>query len=348
MASHAPPGAPLRVVVAGGGVGGLSLAVALLSRGVKDVLVLERDESLSAAASRATALAFWPNGMRALRALAPALNLDKAVVHAGCLMAETRLRSGEMSFASKDGASYEEKFGFPAVSLRWYVLCLHSCFTWHTFLRSACRRDLVGALADALPPGCVRFGLRLKRYEPLPEGGVRATFVSPAGEETVLEADVLVGCDGLRSTTREQLFEHLGVADPCPPVATGRVAWRAVLPPSIAPPQLAALCGPVDGGDGCFTSMLSNVDNKTAAYMAVSPTGDRYFALGALSSDAGERLASEVFAHWPEAAACVAATPPEALLRTRLYVREPLDPAVLSADGGGPVTLLGDALHASA
>ena len=52
-----------RVLIAGGGVGGLSAAVALRARGIKDVTVLEREASSSAAA-RSTGLALWPNAMR--------------------------------------------------------------------------------------------------------------------------------------------------------------------------------------------------------------------------------------------------------------------------------------------
>lgn len=244
MPAPAPAPAPRqqpRVAVAGGGVAGLALAVGLRARGLTDVRVFERDASLESAAARSTGLALWPNGSAALRALAPALHLDKVVRDAGePLLASAFYAGGCASGAPpplvqrQDGM--EARYGAHAVTLRW--------------------RSLTSKLAAALPPETLRFDATLLRYETLPGGGVRAFFVNRAGDITeTLDADVLIGADGVRSAVRAQL---LGDKD-APPRDAGRVAWRAVVPLT---PELEALCQ-----RGTSLMAASPQDGKTMTFM---------------------------------------------------------------------------------
>ncbi|MFE3194192.1 FAD-dependent oxidoreductase [Nocardia sp. NPDC059240] len=70
-----------------------------------------------------------------------------------------------------------------------------------TVTHSVKRRDLYRALnAEAVSRGIrYEFGKRLIDAQPLPGGGVRATFA----DGTVAEADLLIGADGIHSRTRE-------------------------------------------------------------------------------------------------------------------------------------------------
>ena len=171
---------PPRVLIAGGGVGGLALAVGLRARGVTDVRVLERDASLESAAARSTGLALWPNGCAALRALAPALRLDE-VAAAGEPLTASFFAPGGCGPGAPPPIRQAHAPG--AVSLRW--------------------RALTKALAAALPADTLLCGAPLQSLTQLPSGGVRATFGAPGGGDSFsLEADVFVGADGIRSVVR--------------------------------------------------------------------------------------------------------------------------------------------------
>ena len=74
------------------------------------------------------------------------------------------------------------------------------------------RRDMLKVLTDNLPPSYMftpHFNKRLVTYEPvqLSDGneGVKLLFE----DNTVAEADLLVGADGIKSATRSTMFEAL-------------------------------------------------------------------------------------------------------------------------------------------
>lgn len=80
------------------------------------------------------------------------------------------------------------------------------------------RGDFIDALLGVLPEGMVRLGHRLERVEDKGDSSV-LTF---AGGATV-EADLVVGADGIKSVVRQQLFSDKG------PVFSGEHAYRAVI-----------------------------------------------------------------------------------------------------------------------
>jgi salicylate hydroxylase len=80
------------------------------------------------------------------------------------------------------------------------------------------RRDFIEALLGVLPEGMVQLGHRLETIE---DNGGRSVLTF-AGGETV-EADLVVGADGIKSVVREQLFSDKG------PVFSGEHAYRVVI-----------------------------------------------------------------------------------------------------------------------
>ena len=80
------------------------------------------------------------------------------------------------------------------------------------------RRDFIDALIGILPGGMVRFGYKLDSVE---EKGERSILTFANGES--VEADLVVGADGIKSVVREQLFSQEA------PVFSGEHAYRAVL-----------------------------------------------------------------------------------------------------------------------
>ena len=80
------------------------------------------------------------------------------------------------------------------------------------------RGDFIEALVGVLPAGMVHLGHKLERIE---DKGERSVAVFANGVS--VEADLIVGADGIKSTVREQLFSDK------PPVFAGEHAYRVVV-----------------------------------------------------------------------------------------------------------------------
>jgi salicylate hydroxylase len=183
------PRAP-RVAVIGGGIGGLTAARALRLRGF-EVRVYEAAPELKEIGA---GVALGPNAMKALRALD----------------LETRVRA----------IAFESQYGL-----------LRNWRTGHIISRTprnarfgatsctAHRADLLDALATGVPSEIVALGARCCSVETSSTGAV-ARFV----DATEVEADIVVGADGIHSAVRASLF------GPDAPRFTGKVCWRCVVP----------------------------------------------------------------------------------------------------------------------
>ena len=180
-----------RVLIAGGGVGGLAAGLALCRAGF-DVRVFEQ-----AAAPRATGagLWLWPNALAAL----DHLGVAGTVRAAGVIQTMSVIRDWQgralMRIAPRDSC------GAPAESV------------------SIHRPALLAVLRDALGSDYICYGRRAAGFEQ-DERGVQLKFEDGRAEA----GDVLVGADGLLSAIRAQL-----VGDE-PPRDGGFTAWRAVIP----------------------------------------------------------------------------------------------------------------------
>lgn len=178
------------MLVAGGGITGLALGIALRHRGVAAVVV-ERSAGPDLTGG---GLVLAPNAVKALAAVAPGLP-DRvraagqaaggrgAGRHRSAFLDERGHLLGSVSF---DG--YENRWGAPAVAIRRADL--------HVLLREAADEagvEVVGGFAAA-------------RYL---DRGSHVTLVSATGDER--RGDVLVGADGINSAVRTQL---LGDGDP--------------------------------------------------------------------------------------------------------------------------------------
>src|ERR1044072_1313005 len=158
-----------RILIVGGGIGGLSAALALRREGFEPQVFEQAPALLEGGA----AIAVWPNAMRVLRRL----GLGDALTERGGLLRHAR-------WMGRDGRVFNH-FPFPDEDLP--GVALH-------------RADLQGALLRALPSDPVH--LR-KTFERCTEerGGGRARL---AGDSEVA-CDVLVAADGLHSRARAQV-----------------------------------------------------------------------------------------------------------------------------------------------
>ncbi len=103
----------------------------------------------------------------------------------------------------------------------------------HVVAASECRQIFTSwerayrLLRDAFPPAHHHRGIGLTAFEQS-----AAQVVAHMSDGRSLEADVLIGADGLRSTVRQQCLPDIG------PLYAGYVAWRGLLAESAIPPDI--------------------------------------------------------------------------------------------------------------
>ncbi len=189
-----------RIVIVGGGLAGLSAAHALAAFGMRaDVY-----EAAPALAEVGAAIATSPQANKALEAI----NLGKtiaAVATPSPGICTRNMQTGELlEFIDNQKAS--ARFGGPF-------------YTFH-------RADLMEALAGGLDPASIHLGHRLAGMEER-DDGVILSFA----DGTTVEADLVIGADGVRSVVRQALYgdDH--------PSYTGQMVWRALLKGSEVPPE---------------------------------------------------------------------------------------------------------------
>jgi 2-polyprenyl-6-methoxyphenol hydroxylase-like FAD-dependent oxidoreductase len=186
------------------------------------------------------------------------------------------------------------------------------------------RAELQAALEQALEPGCLHTNKRAVGFEQDKEG-VRVRFAQ--GE--AMQADVLVGADGLHSVIRTQL---VGAARPR---YAGYTAWRGVT--SFPLGQRDAQTTFETWGAGKRFGMIPLTRGRICWFaVANAPEGARVEEPEQEKQKVLELVSS---CHAP-AQAVIAATKASAILRTDLYDRPPL-----SSWSQGRVTLVGDAAH---
>ncbi|GAA3016452.1 FAD-dependent monooxygenase [Streptomyces fulvorobeus] len=286
-------------VVIGGGVGGLTAAAALHRSGWQ-VTVLERARSLEPVGS---AISLAPNSQRAL----DVIGLGDTIRSLAAWQGEGGLRSSGGRWLSRtDSAAAAERFGGELVLLH--------------------RATLIGILAAELPPSALRTGCPAELVSPGSPGGRRAVVRTPSGD---IEADLVVGADGIRSAVRGTLFpRHPG------PSYAGFTTWRAVVP------GLGRPFAPHESwGRGALWGTQPLKDGRVYAYAgAVTPAGGR-----AADDEKAELLRR--FGDWHDPVpAVLAATEPGRILRHDVHhMAEPLP-----SFHRGRAVLVGDAAHAMA
>jgi salicylate hydroxylase len=199
------PRAP-RVVIIGGGIGGLAAALALERRGA-EAIVCEQSPELSEIGA---GLNLTPNAVKALRAL----GLEDAV---GAIASQSDFlnirnwNSGRFISRTQRG-DFRKKFGAPNLTVH--------------------RADLLEVLAGALQTTEIRFGVRCTGIES-GENLAAAGFA----DGSAIEADIVLGADGIHSVVRNSLFG----ADA--PRFTGCICWRGMAPAAAVPSDINSTDG---------------------------------------------------------------------------------------------------------
>lgn len=194
------------VLIAGGGIGGLAVALALARKGIAS-RVLERRAEFS---EEGAGIQIGPNGTRVLQDIGVAGALsDLAAVPDGLQVRDALTAHGLARLPF--GTWIAERHGAPY---------------W-----TAHRRDLHGALLETARHErliTLQTGAAIESAEQSPAG---VTVALATGERS--EGAVLIGADGLWSALREKVFD--GAA----PRPAGKSAYRTVVPAAALPDGLA-------------------------------------------------------------------------------------------------------------
>ncbi|MFI9051910.1 FAD-dependent oxidoreductase [Streptomyces sp. NPDC053427] len=302
-------------LVIGGGIGGLTAAVALDRRGWA-VTVLERAAVLEPGRASGREAKNGGGARRSGAGIGLAANAQRALDALGAGDAVRALAAPQISgalclpsgrrLARMDTAAAARRFGGP-------VVVVH-------------RAELSALLAARLPEGVIRTDAAatlVDEGDPAPGG--RPARVRIRAEE--LTADLVVAADGIHSAVRSAVFP----GHPEPRYA-GFTAWRFVVPAPDGPYPAHETWGP-----GSLWGSIPLTDGRVYAYAtAAVPPGGR-------AADGDERAELlRRFGDWHHPVpALLAAADPAAVLRNDVRTAAAPPPAFHR----GRVALLGDAVH---
>ncbi|MGC4788974.1 FAD-dependent oxidoreductase [Micromonospora sp. DT178] len=297
-------------VVVGAGIGGLAVAGALARSGWR-VTLLERADRVR---PEPTAVALWPNGVRALRALGLGAGLEAIA---------TGLPDGGVR--RPDGHWLVQPRPTPADRM---PVVVH---------REDLHDALIAGLGDEVE---LRTGVTVRTVRAV--SGERPSVGD--GRHTI-EADLVVAADGTDSAVRRQLAPESGV------ISSGCAAWRAVIPWYRAPklPADRPVGGEVLGAGYRFVSASLGERGSSGG----SSRGGIYWVATAVGAPRPEPPETQLallrrwYAGWPAPIAdLLDATDPTDLVQQEIRELRPLPRSYGFPTGPGGVVLLGDAAHA--
>ncbi|MEU3459614.1 flavin-dependent oxidoreductase [Streptomyces sp. NPDC006733] len=190
-----------RVVIAGGGIAGLTAALSLHAAGRTDVLVVEAAPEVQPVGA---GLNIMPNAVRELAALG--LYEELAAVS---------VPTSELRYYHSSGSLvWREPRGIGA-GYRWPQLSIH---------RGRLQEVLARAVRERLGRAAVLAGARVEDFAELPGARLRVAARNRAGgARTDLDAEILIGADGIRSAVRAAMYPGEGA-----PPWNGVLVWRGV------------------------------------------------------------------------------------------------------------------------
>lgn len=184
----------MRIIIVGGGIGGLCTALALREHGI-DAVVLEQAKTLKEVGAGVQIAA---NGALVLRRLRLEEELNAMSVKP--LSLEYRdMESGQPMVSWPVGPQSAEMYGAPLYNVH--------------------RADLIELLARALPAECIKFNARCTEIGQTED----AAWVQLESGE-LIQGDAIIGADGIHSVVRETLY------GPAEASFANLLVWRALIP----------------------------------------------------------------------------------------------------------------------
>jgi salicylate hydroxylase len=296
----------LHIAIVGAGISGLTAARALQTFGFK-VRVYEQAPRLGEVGA---GLTISPNATHVLNAI----GLQGVLEQIGMRPERGGVKhwqSGELTVEIPRGGNMLDRYGAAYYQVH--------------------RADLHAALAAAVTahdPEAILLG---HTFRALHDDGPRVRLQFTNG--SVIEADVAIGADGLRSAVRAALFgvEH--------PHFTGYIAYRGLVPIASLPAGIISPTSCLSTGPGrSFTRYLLR-QGSLVNYVGLCERDDWREEGWSIRASVDEVLGE--YAGWYEdVRTIIRQTPPEGLVKWALFDREPLERWSV-----GRVALLGDAAH---
>jgi 2-polyprenyl-6-methoxyphenol hydroxylase-like FAD-dependent oxidoreductase len=193
-------GLVMTVLIAGGGIGGLTLALSLHQIGVPCRVF----ESVPALRPLGVGINVLPHAVRELIELGLLDRLDAAGV-----------RTRELAFFSKHGKPiWSEPRGLEA-GYKWPQFSIH---------RGTLQQILLDAATERLGADNILTSHHLAGWTEAADG-IRADFIDKATGQSAGSHDgnLLIAADGIHSAIREKLYPQEG-----PPIWNGRILWRGI------------------------------------------------------------------------------------------------------------------------
>lgn len=190
----------MTVLIAGGGIGGLTLALSLHQIGIPCRVF----ESVAELRPLGVGINVLPHAVRELIELGLLDKLDAAGV-----------RTKELSFFSKHGKPiWSEPRGLEA-GYKWPQFSIH---------RGVLQQLLLDTVIERLGSDNVLTSHHLVSFDDTSEG-VRASFIDKAtGKDAgTYDGTLLIAADGIHSAIRAKLYPQEG-----PPIWNGRILWRGI------------------------------------------------------------------------------------------------------------------------
>ncbi|OBJ83286.1 FAD-dependent monooxygenase [Mycobacterium sp. 1245852.3] len=291
-----------RVAIIGGGIGGLAAAAFLHRAGLSSVVYEQAPQLKEVGAG----LVLAPNAVRLLRRLGAMEPLQNRAVPLDVGWEFRRWDDGRVLSAENLAESCQRLYG-------------ERTYTVH-------RAHLADAIGAAVPAGTVRLGKRCVSLEASDTAPV-LTF----SDGTSVEADVVIGADGVHSTVRG------AVIDSRPATYSGMCAFRAIVPAERAPEFARRRAHSLWIGPDHHLVHYPISGQTAINIVAFAPAGD--YTTESWSATATVEEFLDEFAGWdPRLQQLIAGAGTPG--RWALLDREPL-----MRWSRGPLTLLGDAAH---
>lgn len=189
------------VAIIGGGVAGITLAIALSRRSVPVKIY----EQASAFGEIGAGVSFSPNAVQAMK-----------ICHEGVHQAFERVCTRNM-WPSKQNVWFDYVDGYHSGDNYAFSIC--NSLGQNGVHRAHFLSEMVGLI----PKDVAQFGKRLQSLEEGRDGRLQMQFE----DGTLVEADAVIGCDGIKSRVRQSMF---GIDHPCAkPSYTHKYAYRGLV-----------------------------------------------------------------------------------------------------------------------